>query len=53
MLLLVPAHPGSPGQRAVNQLLLCCCKGLVCFCFVLFRCLLLYIAGELEHNSFC
>jgi len=23
--LLVPAHPGRPGQRAVKQLLLCCC----------------------------
>jgi len=23
--LLVPAHPGSPGQRAVKQLLLCMC----------------------------
>jgi len=22
--LLVPAHPGSPGQRAVKRLLLCC-----------------------------
>jgi len=24
MFLLVPAHPGSPGQSAVKQLLLCC-----------------------------
>jgi len=24
--LLVPAHPGSPGQRAVKRLLLCCCR---------------------------
>jgi len=23
--LLVPAHPGSPGQRAVKRLLCCCC----------------------------
>ena len=23
--LLVPADPGSPGQRAVKRLLLCCC----------------------------
>jgi len=22
--LMVPAHPGSPGQRAVKRLLLCC-----------------------------
>ena len=25
MFLLVPAHPGSPGQTAVKRLLLCCC----------------------------
>ena len=25
MFLLVLAHPGSPGQRAVKRLLLCCC----------------------------
>jgi len=25
--LLVPAHPGSPGQRAVKRLLLCCSQG--------------------------
>ena len=25
MFLLVPAHPGSPGQRAVKRLLLLCC----------------------------
>jgi len=25
---LVPAHPGSPGQRAVKRLLLCVCKKL-------------------------
>ena len=32
MFLLVPAHPGSPGQRAVKRLLLllCCC----CCCVV-------------------
>jgi len=24
--LLVPAHPGSPGQRAVKRLLFCCCS---------------------------
>jgi len=23
--LLVTAHPGSPGQRAIKQLLCCCC----------------------------
>jgi len=23
--LLVPAHPSSPGQRAIKRLLLCCC----------------------------
>jgi len=28
--LLVPAHPGSPGQRAVKRLLCCCC----CFCIL-------------------
>ena len=26
--LLVPAHPGSPGQRAIKWLLLCCCCGI-------------------------
>jgi len=31
MLLLVPAHPGSPGQRAVKRLLLCCVYLLVCY----------------------
>jgi len=25
MFLLVPAHPGSPGQRAIKRLFLCCC----------------------------
>jgi len=29
MFLLVPAHPGSPRQRAVKSLLLCCCKSAV------------------------
>jgi len=29
MFLLVPAHPGSPGQRAIKWLLLCCCKSAV------------------------
>jgi len=29
--LLVPAHPGSPGQRAVKQLLLCCCASTYAF----------------------
>ena len=24
MFLLVPAHPGSPGQRAAKRLLFCC-----------------------------
>ena len=31
MFLLVPAHPGSPGQRAVKQLLLCCCASACAF----------------------
>ena len=28
---LVPAHPGSPGQRAVNRECVCVCGGLVLF----------------------
>jgi len=28
--LLVPVHPGSPGQRSIKRLLFCCC----CVCVV-------------------
>ena len=39
---LVPAHPGSPGQRAVKRLCVCacyCCYGqqMNIFCFFLFK----------------
>ena len=33
MFLLVPAHPGSPGQRAIKQLLLLRMDGVLCFIF--------------------
>ena len=37
MFLLVPAHPSSPGQRYVKQLLLLCCvvSDVMYNCFVL------------------
>ena len=34
MFLLVPAHPGSPGQRAVKRLLLCSVLTVDCYLLV-------------------
>jgi len=40
---LVPAHPGSPGKRAVKQLCVCVC---VCVCYFYIMCVCVFIANR-------
>jgi len=43
---LVPAHPGSPGKRAVKRVCVCVCDGckiaLVNYCFNVVNCLIVH-----------
>jgi len=41
---LVPAHPGSPGQRVVKRVCVCVCVG-GCVCVIVAISLFLYAAG--------
>ena len=41
MFLLVPAYPGSPGQKAIKQLCVC-----VCVCYALANCVICITAVE-------
>ena len=54
---LVPAHPGSPGKRAVKRVCVC-----VCFAFILdaqygllyshsTRCIILYLNSTVQHPT--
>ena len=45
MFLLVPAYPGSPGQKAVKQLCVCVC---VCVCA---RALMLLVGWQEGHPA--
>jgi len=35
MFLLIPAHPGSPGQRVIKQLCVCCDRHNFCYSLLL------------------
>jgi len=38
---LIPAHPGSPGQRAVKPVCVCLCVELICFLYILCLCIII------------
>jgi len=63
---LVPAHPGSPGQRAVKRVCVCvhvcmcvcmCACACACVCiawsYALCNALIIITSVEAAHNAFC
>ena len=55
---LVPAHPGSPGQRAVKRVCVCVCMcACACVCiawsYALCNALIIITSVEAAHNAFC
>ena len=49
---LVPAHPGSPGQRAIKRVCVCACVR-VCLCLCLCVCVCLRDAAEADNVCGC